>query len=180
MSIQLTKPLVVPEYDNALIKVYILDPTTLATVPLDLYQVDLQGVLTALIPGRTAKPNACALNGNDLYIANSSRDSQCIFKVPSYLTQPEHATGQTFIFTLDGNDYVGMAFDLAGNLYAAEGDLLNNQVFKYTGTDKAFPGSAAAAVNNYATRADLGNAGAVSYFRQSRFRRRGASLGHRL
>jgi sugar lactone lactonase YvrE len=162
MSIQLTKPLIVPEYENALIKVYIRDPTTLATVPR--YQVDLQGVLTALIRGRTARPNACALNGNDLYIANSSRDSQCIFKVPSFLAQPENAAAETFIFTLKGNDYVGMAFDLAGNLYAAEGDFLNNHVFKYTGTDKAFPGSPAAAANNYATRADLGNAGTVSYF----------------
>jgi hypothetical protein len=121
-------------------------------------------VLTALIPGRTAKANACALNGSDLYIANSSPDSQCIFKVAAYLAQPEQATARTFIFTLDGNDYVGMAFDLAGNLYAAEGDFLNNHSFKYTGTDKAHPGAAAAAADNYSTRVDLGNAGAVSYF----------------
>jgi sugar lactone lactonase YvrE len=164
MSIQLTKPLVVPEYNNASVKLYITHPATLATIPLLPYTIDIQNVLTALIPGRTARANACALSGNDLFIANSSSNSQCIFKVPDYLVQGGLAMAQTFIFTLDGNDYVGMAFDSAGNLYAAEGNFLDNHIFKYTGTNKAYPGAASAAVNNYSARVDVGNAGATSYF----------------
>jgi hypothetical protein len=164
MSIQLTKPLVVPEYATALVKAYIADPVTFATVPRPPYTINVQNVLTSLIPGKTAKANTCALNGTDLFIANSSSNSQCIFKVPNYLMQPEQAIAHTFVFTLDANDYVGMAFDVAGDLYAAEGDFMNNHIFKYTGTGKAYPGAALAAVNNYATRVDLGNAGATSYF----------------
>src|SRR4029077_13266250 len=108
-----------------------------------------QTILTSLKPGKTAKANACALKDNDLFIANSSGNSQCIFKVPNYLTQPEEAIAKTFIFTLDGNDYVGMAFDAAGNLYAAEGDFGDNHIFKYTGTAIAYPGAAQAANSNY-------------------------------
>src|SRR5438105_2363645 len=128
MSFQLSKPLVVPEYDTALVKLYVAHPDTLATVPVPSYQIDVQSVLNALIPGKTAKANACALNGHDLFIANSSSDSQCIFKVPNYLVQGRRAMAQTFIFTLDGNDYVGMAFDRAGNLYAAEGNFQDNHI----------------------------------------------------
>src|SRR5437764_373403 len=95
MSIQLSKPLVVPEYNNALVKLYVAHPVTRATVPVPSYTIDVQSVLTVLIPGRIARANACALNGNDLFIANSSqpndvgvgKESQCIFKVPDYLVQ---------------------------------------------------------------------------------------------
>lgn len=164
MSISLTRPLVVPEYANALVKSYIADPVTSATVVRPPYTVNVQAVLSALVPGKTARANACALNGGDLFIANSSVNSQCIFKLPNYLSQPEKSIAQAFVFTLDGSDYVGMAFDAAGNLYAAEGNFADNHVFRYTGTGKAYPGAAAAAVDNYATRTDLGNAGATSYF----------------
>jgi sugar lactone lactonase YvrE len=164
MSVQLTKPLVVPEYTSALVKMYVADPDTSATVCLTPYTINVQDLLTSLIPGRTAAANACALNGDDLFIANSSIDSQCIFKVPQYLIKRGAAATEAFVFTLDGNDYVGMAFDAAGNLYAAEGNNLNNHVFRYTGTGKMFPGGVAAASSNYATRLDLGNAGSISYF----------------
>jgi sugar lactone lactonase YvrE len=164
MSIQLTKPLVVPEFLNALVKTYIADPNTGATIPRPPFTINLQTVVTSLFPGRTARANSCALLGYDLFISNSSSDSQCIFKVPNYLTQPEKAIAQTFVFTLDDVDYVGIAFDAAGNLYTAQDSLLNNRIVKYTGTAKPYPGAAAAAVNNYATRTDIGNAGATSYF----------------
>jgi endoglucanase len=104
------------------------------------------------------------LHGNDLFIAHSSADSQCIFKLPNYLTNPAQAMAQGFVFSLDGSDYVGMAFNIAGELYAAEGSFSNNRIFKYTGTATPYPGPALAAVSNYATRTDMGNAGMPSYF----------------
>jgi len=166
MSIQLTKPLVVPEFNNALVKLYIPDPVTSAPVPDPSYTINVQTVLTLLFPGedRIARPNACALHDNDLFIANSSESSQCILKVPNYLAKPALAITQTFVFTLLDHDYVGMAFDAAGHLYAAQGDFKNNHIFKYTGTDKAYPGAALAAKNNYVTHVKMGNAGATSYF----------------
>jgi hypothetical protein len=164
MSIQLTKPLVVPEYVSAMVKLYIPDPVTSLTVTLPSHTINVQSVLTSLIPGKTANANAVALNDSDLFIANSSPDSQCIFKVPNYLMDPGLAIAQTFVLTLDGNDYVGMAFNAAGDLYAAEGNFLDNHIFKYTGTGNVYPGPALAAVDNYTTRVDLGNAGATSYF----------------
>ena len=163
MSIPLTKPLVVPEYTNALVKAYIPDLVTGAMVRPP-YTINVQTLLSSLIAGKTARPNACALHGNDLFIAHSSVNSQCIFKLPNYLTNPEQAMAQGFVFSLDGNDYVGMAFNAAGELYAAEGSLLNNRIFKYTGTATPYPGPALAAVSNYATRTDMGNAGMPSYF----------------
>jgi hypothetical protein len=170
MGTQLTKPLIVPEYTTALVKLYVADPGTSKTISIPGYTVNVQSILTSLFPGRIAAANACALNGVDLFISNSSHgspatSSQCIFKVPNYLTQPGPAVTQAFVFTLDGNDYVGMAFDAAGeNLYAAEGNFLDNHVFKYTGAITTYPGPALAAGNNYGMRLDLGNAGATSYF----------------
>ena len=163
MSIPLTKPLVVPEYTNALVKAYIPDPVTGAMVRPP-YTINVQTLLSSLIAGKTARPNACALHGNDLFIAHSSVNSQCIFKLPNYLTNPAQAMAQGFVFSLDGNDYVGMAFNAAGELYAAEGSFLNNRIFKYTGTATPYPGPALAAVSNYDTRTDMGNAGMPSYF----------------
>jgi hypothetical protein len=117
-----------------------------------------------MFPGRTAKANSCALLGNDLFISNSSSDSQCIFKVPDYLVRGGLAKTEAFVFTLDGGDYVGLAFDPAGNLYAAEGSPLDNHIVRYSGTDKPYPGPVAAQLDNYAARVDLGNAGLTSYF----------------
>src|SRR4051794_11805021 len=111
MGIGLTKPLVVPEYTNAVVKLYVPDRVTSAPVPDARYTIDLQDVLTALIPGRTARANACALHGDDLFVANSSSDSQCIFRFADYLKTPGPAIASAYVFTLDGNDYVGMAFD---------------------------------------------------------------------
>jgi sugar lactone lactonase YvrE len=164
MGIQLTKPLVVPEFNNALVKLYIPAPGTSDPVVQPAYTIDVQAVISALFPGRTARPNSCALHGNDLFIANSSSNSQCILKVPDYLTQPALAIAQIFVFTLLDSDYVGMAFDAEGHLYVAQGAFKNNQIFQYTGTETAYPGAAHAAENTYATHVSIGNAGAVSYF----------------
>jgi hypothetical protein len=166
MSIQLTKPLVVPEYETGLVKLYVRHPVSLATVPVPSHTLDFQKVLSNLYPGegRIAKINACALRSDDLFVTNSSANSQCIFKVPNYLSLGGLAAAQTFVFTLDGSDYVGMAFDSTGDLYTANGSFGDNQIIKYTGTDVKYPGAAAAKLNNYATRTDLGNAGLKSYF----------------
>ena len=166
MSIQLTKPLVVPEYETGLVKMYVRHPVTLATVPVPSHTLDLQAVLSGLFPGegRIAKANACALHGNDLFVSNSSDNSQAILKVPDYLLLGKQAMARTFVFTLDGNDYVGMAFDAMGNLYAANGSFHDNQIIQFTGTDVKFPGAEKAKLNNFAKRTDLGNAGQISYF----------------
>jgi hypothetical protein len=72
MSIQLTKPLVVPEYASAIVKMYISDPVTSLTVTLPSHTINVQSVLSSLIPGKTANANAVALNDSDLFIANSA------------------------------------------------------------------------------------------------------------
>jgi NHL repeat len=164
MGIRLTRPLVVPEYQTARVKLYVAHPVTGDTVSVPPYTVDVQHVLSMMFPGRTAKANSCALLGDDLFISNSSSDSQCIFKVPDYLVGGALAGTEAFVFTMDGDDFVGLAFDLAGNLYAAEGSPLDNRIVRYTGTDKPYPGPVAAQLDNYAARADLGNAGLTSYF----------------
>jgi sugar lactone lactonase YvrE len=164
MGIRLTRPLVVPEYETARVTLYVAHPVTGDTVPVPSYTIDVQQVLSTILPGRTAKANSCALLGDDLFISNSSPDSQCIFKVPNYLVQGALAGTEAFVFTLDGDDFVGLAFDLAGNMYAAEGFPLDNRIVRYTGTDKPYPGPVAAQLDNYTARADLGNAGLTSYF----------------
>jgi hypothetical protein len=171
MGIGLSKPLIVPEYQNALVKLYVPDPVTSAPTLKPDYTIDLQGVLTALIPGRIARVNACALRGDDLFVANSSffgvnstLNSQCVFRVPTYLRAPGPAIASAYVFTLAGNDYVGMAFDAAGILYAAEGEILDNRIVRYTGAAGNSPEPSRAAVSNYDSRLDVGNAGATSYF----------------
>src|SRR3954462_2339596 len=170
MSIQLTKPLVVPEFNTAMVKLYVPHPVTLDTLPLPPYTINVQTVVTALFKGRTAAANSCALHGTDLFISNSGPNSQCIFKVPDYLVQGGVAMAQMFVFTLDSNDYVGMAFDAAGaHLYVAGGappeDAAppkprkpgDNHVLRYDGTEVAYPGPAAAGGDNHGTLVDLGN-----------------------
>src|SRR3954453_17686991 len=155
MTVQLTKPLVVPEFKNAQVRLYVAHPVTLATIPVPSYTIDIQSVVTALFPGRTAAANSCALHGSDLFISNSGPDSQCVFKVPDYLVQGGVAKTQMFVFTLDSNDYVGMALDPAGDhLYVAGGNAPedadpaagkarkpgDNHILRYEGTSVAYPG----------------------------------------
>ena len=102
MGIRLPRPLIVPEYETARVKLYAAHPVTRETVALPAYTVDVQRLVSAIFPARTAKANSCALLGNDLFVSNSSPDSQCIFKVPDYLVQGGLAGAKTFVFTLDG------------------------------------------------------------------------------
>ncbi len=166
MSAILTKPLIVPEYVNGIVKLYTPDPLTGVPLANPAYTVDLQAVLDTLFPGqgRKARPNACKLHGVDLFVTQSSENAQAVLKFPNYLGDPATAKSNAFVFTLDGNDYVGLAFDKAGNLYVAEGDFANNRIFRYSGTDAPFPGAGAASGNNYLAKTEIGHAGLTSYF----------------
>ena len=166
MSAILTKALVVPEFTNGSIKLYTPNPGTGGAFVNNPYTINLQTILNNLFPGqgRIPKPNCCKLRGVDLFIALSSENSQAVLKLPSYLNNPATAQAQAFVFTLDGNDYVGFAFDKTGNLYVAEGNFLDNQIVRYSGTNIGYPGAGAASGNNYATKTVIGNAGTTSYF----------------
>ncbi|MDQ0470998.1 hypothetical protein [Labrys wisconsinensis] len=168
MAARLTKPLVVPEYGNGLIKLYTPDPVSGAPAVNPAYTVDMQAVLDTLFPGqgRLARPNCCKLRGADLFVALSSENAQAVLKLPGYLVDPAAARAQAFVFTLDGSDYVGLAFDAAGHLYTAEGSYDDNAIVRYGGADAPYPGAGAAAGNTYAagSKVTLGNAGATAYF----------------
>jgi len=141
--IQLTKPLIVPEFETARVKLYVDHPVTHQTVAVPSYTIDVQRIVSRLFDTndvkRRAKANACALLGDDLFISNSSDNSQCIFKLPNYLNDGSAAMAEAFVLTLVGGSFVGLAFDNAGNLFAAEGFSDDNGIVKYTGTDKPLP-----------------------------------------
>ncbi|SEQ40313.1 hypothetical protein SAMN04488038_10667 [Solimonas aquatica] len=166
MSANLSKSLIVPEYKNGKVSAYIPDPMSGAAQAYPSYQIDVQAIIDSLFPGqgRIAAPNACALHGNDLFIACSSPNAQCVLKLADYLHLGREASAKAFVFTLDGNDYVGMAFDAANLLYVAEGNFGDNQIVQYSGTGGGYPGAATAGQDNYSTRIVLGNAGKTSYF----------------
>jgi hypothetical protein len=145
----LTKPLIVPEYNNGKIKLYTPDPTTGEPVENIAYTIDMQIVLNRLFPGRSARPNCCKLLGIDLFVTLSSDNSQAVIRLPDYLSNPSGAQNNASAFSIFGNDYVGLAFDKSGNLYVAEGSYGNNQIVKYSAAN---------------TPTVIGNAGATSYF----------------
>jgi len=74
------------------------------------------------------------------------------------------AAAEAFVVTLDGSGYVGVALDAAGNLYTAEGVGGANHIVRYTGIADGYPGLPAALLDNFGSRADLGDAGAASFF----------------
>jgi len=164
MSMKLTRSIIVPEYGNGLVKAYRPDPTTGLPVEDVPFGLDLNAIVGGLFPGLQAAPNACALHGDDLFVTNSSVDSQAVFKFPGYLRDPAASIAKAFVITLVGNDYVGMAFDVAGNLYVAEGSYDDNRLVRYVGADTPYPGATAAVSNNYVLMTGLGNAGLKSYF----------------
>jgi hypothetical protein len=165
MTARLTKPLIVPEYKNGVVKLYTPDVLSGIAAPNPSYTIDLQAVLNSLFPGQgwVARPNCCKLNGVDLFVAQSLKDSAAIIKFPGYLSNPAAARANAFVFTLDGQDYVDIAFDKAGRLYVVEGEFLNNNIYRYGGVNTPFPGQAAASGNNFNGKVLIGNAGLTSY-----------------
>ena len=137
--------LIVPEFENRMIKAYFNSGATIVdkvaySLPFDLY-------------GITSKPNCVAMNGNDLFIAVVGSPSK-IIKLPNY---GNNGTGPSITnassITTTSSDIVGIAFDAQGNLYAAEGIYLDNKIVRYN-----------APAYLTTSKIILSNGGATSYF----------------
>lgn len=140
--------LVVPEFGNGLVKTYM--PTTAANIAVNPdYTINLSTLPNGL--ATAGSPNCVAMFGNDLFVSITAAN-QRIYKFPNYGQDPAASIANVSQITNAGNDYVGIAFDTSGNLFASEGSYLDTHLVKYT---KA---------SNYATRIDLGNGGLTSYF----------------
>ena len=139
--------LVVPEFGNNVVKTYVpTSATTMAVNPS--YTINFSTLGNGLATG--ASPNCTAMFGSDLYVSLTAAN-QRIYKFPNYGTNPATAIANVSEITRASSDYVGIAFDASGNLYASEGSYLNTQIVKYSGA-------------NLATRTVLGNGGLQSYF----------------
>jgi Secretion system C-terminal sorting domain len=140
--------LVVPEFGNNVVKTYV--PTSATTMAVDpaftiTFNTLGNGLATA------ASPNCTAMFGSDLYVSLTVAN-QRIYKFPNYGTNPATAIANVSqVAGAGASDFVGIAFDASGNLYASEGSFLNTQIVKYSGI-------------NLATRTVLGNGGGQSYF----------------
>ncbi len=138
--------LVVPEFSNNKVKTYVQSGASMVVNPSFTIQLNqLPGALAT-----NASPNCVAMNGSDLYVAMTAAN-QRIYKFPNYGNDPVASIANVSQVTAVGQDYVGIAFDAAGNLYASEGNFLNTEIVKYSGA-------------NLATRTVLGNGGTTSYF----------------
>ncbi len=171
----LTKPLVVPEWETKLIGYFTpateshaaaagppATPAISSGQPVlnPLFTINMQSVIDTLggfagvTPGTyQAPPNACALRNSDLYVAYDAGNfsSAAVVKFPGYLKNPTLAVEEAFIFTLDGQSYIGLTFDADGNLYVAEAQDQSgtNTVARYANADSAtYPGATAQAFNN--------------------------------
>jgi Secretion system C-terminal sorting domain len=141
--------LVVPEFGNNTVKTYV--PTSATTMAVN----PSFTIVFNSLPGAfatTASPNCTAMFGSDLYVSITAAN-QRIYKFPGYGTNPASAIANVSEITSSASDYVGIAFDAAGNLYTSEGSYLNTQLVKYT-----------APITNASTRTILGNDGIQSYF----------------
>jgi hypothetical protein len=139
---------VVPEFGNGLIKTY--SATTSFAIAADPnFTINLSTLPNGL--ATAGSPNCVAMNGSDLFVSITGAN-QRIYKFPGYGINPAASIANVAQITNVSNDYVGIAFDVAGNLFVAEGNFLDNQLVEYT------------AATNYTLRIVLGNAGAVSYF----------------
>lgn len=144
----INRALVVPEFNNGIVKTYL--PTSATTIAVNpLYTINFATLPNGL--ATTASPNCVAMYGNDLFVAITAAN-QRIYKFPGYGTNPTNAIANVSQVTNYGNDYVGIIFDASGNLYASEGNYLDTHIVKYT------------IASNYVTRIDLGNGGVTSYF----------------
>jgi Secretion system C-terminal sorting domain len=141
--------LIVPEFNNNVVKTYVAtSATTIA--------VDAASTITFnSLPGglsTTASPNCVAMFNSDLYVSLTNAN-QRIYKFPGYGINPANAIANVSQVTGVSSDYVGIAFDTAGNLYTSEGSFLNTNIVKYT-----------APISSSSTRTVLGNGGLTSYF----------------
>lgn len=142
------KALIVPEFNNGKIKTYL--PSSATTIAANTsYTIDLATLPNGL--NTAASPNCTAMFGNDLFVTITGAN-QRIYKFPDYGTNPTNAITNVSQVANFSSDYVGLAFDVTGNLYVSEGTWGNTTIFKYT------------VASNYATRIDLGNGGVTSYF----------------
>lgn len=138
------RALIVPEFNNGLVKVY-----TPASYPNAKAGYTLN--LSAIIPAcASINPNGVTMNNKDLYVAIDG-SCQRIYKFPGYADDPAGSIAGVSQVTNYGNDYVGLIFDNNSNLYTTEGSFDNNNLVRYNS-----PG--------YTTPPDvIGNAGVVSY-----------------
>ncbi len=146
------KRLVVPEFGgntgNNKVKTYF--PTTPTTITADeAYTINFSTLGNGL--ATSASPNVVTMRNNDLFVT-LTLGNQRIYRFPGYGNNPASAIANVSQITADGTDYVGIAFDTAGNLYCSEGSFLNTRIIKYNQAD------------GYATKLDLGNGGITSYF----------------
>lgn len=143
--------LVVPEFGsntgNNKIKTYV--PTTGGSMVEDpTFTINLSS-LGAL--STSASPNCVAMYGSDLYVSLTWAN-QRVYKFPNYGQAPASAIANVSQLTNLSSEYVGIAFDVNGNLYTSEGvGYGDTQLVKYSGA-------------GLATRTVLGNGGLTSYF----------------
>jgi hypothetical protein len=147
-QLQFNSKLVVPEFGNGLIKTYSAT-TTFAIAANPNFTIDLSTLPNGL--ATAGNPNCVAMYGSDLFVAITGAN-QRIYKFPGYGINPASAIINVSQITNISNDYVGIAFDGAGNLFVAEGNFLDNKLVEYT------------AATNYTLRIVLGNGGTTSYF----------------
>jgi DNA-binding beta-propeller fold protein YncE len=136
----LGRPLIVPTLCDGQVTLFQTDnPTTaLGTHTLD---------LPTLTCGN-AKPNAVAVHGNDLIVTVNVGCGR-MYKFTNYIN--DGAAAAIVLVNNSDNDYVGCAFNGAGELFAVSGNYGDNRLYKYASTSAA------------AARTDFGNAGMTSY-----------------
>jgi Secretion system C-terminal sorting domain len=141
--------LIVPEFGNNTVKTYV--PTSSTTMAVDPnYTITFSTLGNGL--ATSASPNCVTMNGTDLYVSLTNAN-QRIYKFPNYGANPVSAVANVSQITGLASDYVGIAFDASGNLYASEGSYPNTQIVKYTSP-----------ISNLSVRTVLGNGGIQSYF----------------
>lgn len=151
------KTLVVPEFNNHRVRTYKATSTT-TIAPMPSYDINFNTLSNPTL--HNAFPNSVAMYDNDLFVAvtwdgSGATPDKSIVRFPNYGVNPAAAISGVTIANDNSNDYVGIAFDSSGNLYASEGSYLDTHIVKYT---------RASNYNGNTGRLDLGNGGLTSYF----------------
>ncbi len=104
--------LIVPEFNTTKrVETYFRTNSGIAADPT--YTIDLS---------TKGSPNVVTTFGNDLYVTTVGTDGDKIFKFPSYIKDPAYARANVSqVSNTTEKEYVGIAFDAAGNLYTAGG-----------------------------------------------------------